>query len=332
MTLSNLELIYYPEHSDFYIRKFRTMIDKLRSMAVFVRVVEAGSFRRAAERLDLSASVISHHISQLENEVGANLLYRSTRHFALTAQGERFYEACRNMVYAAEEALDSLSSAQVSGRLWLVAPTPFSVGPFLQDVSAFCKQYPEIELKLEFDDNPRNLIQEGIDLAIRFGEQNSSSLVCRRLFSAQPMHCAAPSYLERYGQIRNLKDFGSAQFISLTDSAMRTLRGPKGEVEQIELKKYISVNSIIGLHQLTLAGLGISELPSVLVMNDINSGRLVEVLSGWKSEELTYYAIFPAKTKHNSLSRLFVDFFDERMRLMKAQMSAGERHINELGK
>jgi DNA-binding transcriptional LysR family regulator len=297
------------------------MIDKLRGMAVFVRVVEAGSFRRAAERLKLSASVVSHHIAQLEHELGVQLLYRSTRHFALTDQGARFYEACHNMVHAAEDALNSLNGEQVSGRLWVVAPTPFSVGPFLQDVTEFCKLYPEVELRLEFDDSPRNLIQEGIDVAIRIGEQKSSSLVCRRLFFSQPKHYAAPTYLARYGEIATLDDLRTAQRVVFIGTQTRTLKGPAGQSELLEIQQHICVNSVIALHQLTLAGLGVAEMPPQIVFADIVAGRLVEVLPDWQCEEMSAYLVFPARAKPNSLSRKFMDFLHERIAIMQAKIS-----------
>ena len=180
------------------------MLDKLRSMAVFARVAEYGSFRRAAQRVGLSPSVVSHHLSQLEKELGVQLLYRSTRHVALTEQGLRFYENCKAMLQAAEGALDSLHEDQLGGRLWLVAPLAFSAGPFIDDVAEFCELYPRAELRLEFDDGPRNLIQEGIDLAIRFGPQESSPLVCRRLFEHQQRFYASPTYLHKFGAIETI--------------------------------------------------------------------------------------------------------------------------------
>jgi DNA-binding transcriptional LysR family regulator len=297
------------------------MLDKLRGMAVFVRVVEAGSFRRAAERLELSASVVSHHIAQLEHELGVQLLYRSTRHFALTDQGTCFYEACHNMVHAAEDALHSLNGEQVAGRLWVVVPTPFSVGPFLQDVTEFCKLYPDVELRLEFDDGPRNLIQEGIDVAIRIGEQKSSSLVCRRLFFSQPKHYAAPTYLARYGEIATLNDLRAARHVVLIGTQARTLKGPAGQSELLEIQQHICVNSVIALYQLTLAGLGVAELPPLIGFADLAAGRLVEILPDWQCEEMSAYAVFPSRAKLNSLSRKFVDFLHERMTIMQAKCS-----------
>lgn len=295
------------------------MIDKLRSMAVFARVAELGSFRRAAERLGLSASVVSHHITQLENELGVQLLYRSTRHVSLSDQGMRFYEACRGMVEAAENALDSLHENQVRGRLWIVAPAPFSVGPFVADVAEFCELYPQVDVKLEFDDGPRNLIQEGIDVAIRDGKQENSSLICRTLFTDRPGIFAAPAYLARYGEITRIEDLQNAQWVAIPNRADIVLQNETRQAVNFIPRRRISVNSVIALHQLVLAGVGIAEVPQILVDSDVEAGHLIRLLPQWQSEEVSCCALYPARAMPNSLARRFVDFIYEKMQAMDSQ-------------
>ncbi|MBS1210439.1 MAG: transcriptional regulator LysR family [Proteobacteria bacterium] len=297
------------------------MLNQLRSMAVFARVAESGSFRRAAERLGLSASVVSHHITQLETELGVQLLYRSTRHVSLTDQGKLFYESCRNMVEAAKTALDGLHEEQVTGRLWIVAPGPFSAGPFLNDVAEFCTLYPRIEIRLDFDDGPRNLIQEGIDLALCFGPQENSSLICRTLFAQRPSFYAAPSYLEKCGSIRRIEDLQTAQWVVLNLSSDLVLTGPQGDTCQLTLHRRISVNNVVAQHQLTLAGLGVSELPPVMVQQDVEHGRLIEVLPEWQRERISCYAIYPARAMPKALSRRFVDYIASKMQPMEPAFS-----------
>lgn len=294
------------------------MLDKLRSMAVFVRVVEAGSFRLAAERLELSASVVSHHITQLESELGVRLLYRSTRHVALTDQGAQFYEDCRTMVEAAEGALSGLRGDEMRGRLWVVAPTPLSVGPFVSDVAEFCRRYPEVEFRIEFDDSPRNLIQEGIDVAIRFGEQKSSSLVARPLLSGKPQHYVSPAYIAAHGTIETLDQLRRAHWITLGNVEQDIqVTGPDGQVEVIEMRRRVSVNSVVALHELTLAGIGVAQLPPMMVQAHITAGQLVEVLPDWQCEDNLCYAVFPSRAMPNALSRRFVDFIYANMFAMK---------------
>jgi len=289
------------------------MINKLRSMAIFARVAETGSFRRAAERLGLSASVVSHHVTQLEKELGVQLLYRSTRHVALTDAGERFLEACRSMVESAENALAGLHEDEPAGRLWVVAPAPFSLGPFVADIAEFCKRYPRVELRLEFDDRPRNLIQEGIDVAIWTGALENSSLICRTLFSRSPAVFAAPDYLSRSGPIESIEDLQNAQWVEIPNLPEMTLHHPDGRQVRFAPRRRASVNSVIALHQLVLSGIGIAQLPQMLVDDDLAAGRLAPVLPEWQLEKLSCYALYPARTMPNSLARRFVDFIAEKM-------------------
>jgi len=290
------------------------MIEKLRSMAVFVRVVETGSFRQAARRLEISAAAVSMHVSQLEAELGVRLLYRSTRHLALTDPGTAFFEYCRGMVENAENALRSVSTEEAGGRLQVVAPTEFAVGPFLRDVAEFCRLHPQVDLRLEFDDQPRNLVRDGIDIALCIGEQRSSSLVARRLAANQPRRIAAPAYLERFGPIRDLEDLRRAQWVVLGDLQSINLRGPQGQTEEVRLNRHISVNNIVALYELTLCGMGVGELPQMLPAADLASGRIVEVLPQWQRDSIACYALFPARVMPKALARAFMDFIETRIR------------------
>lgn len=289
------------------------MLDKLRSMAVFVRVAETGSFRRAAERLGLSASVVSHHVSLLENELGVQLLYRSTRHVALTDRGQRFYESCRSMVLSAEGALAELHEDQLSGKLWVVAPAPFSVGPFMRDIAEFCRLYPKVDLRLEFDDGPRNLIQEGIDVAISLTQPTNSSLICRTLFSNTHGLYAAPSYLAQCGPLNQFADLARLEWINVLSMQDLVLRQRSGQEVRITPHARVCVNNVAAQHELVLAGVGVARMPQVAVEADLAAGRLVRILPEWQSEQINCCAVYPARTRPNSLARQFVDFIYEKL-------------------
>ncbi len=292
------------------------MLNKLRSMAVFVRVVEAGSFRGAAERLGLSASVVSHHISQLEQELGVQLLYRSTRHVTLTDQGSRFFESCKGMVQAAEDALQQLNGEQMAGVLRVVVPSPLAFGPFLDDVAEFCKTYPGVDLRLEFDDSPRNIMREGIDVAIRIGNQPDSSLICRPLRTSARGLFAAPEYLKKHGAIKTLDDLQQAQWITMAETEFPELIGPKKQSVTIRPHCRVTVNNIVALHHLGLAGLGVITMGDIMVFPDVTAGKLIRVLPEWKCTEISAQAVFPARARPNSLARHFIDYLQERMQKM----------------
>jgi len=143
------------------------MIDRLRQMAIFAKTIDHGSFRAAAKELRLSPSVVSHHISQLEESLGVALLYRSTRKLSLTSEGERLLVAARNMLQAVETELVDLSSSAntPSGELRLTMPSVLSQSHFTDRIAAFSKAYPRITLSLDFSDTRRALIDDGFDLA-----------------------------------------------------------------------------------------------------------------------------------------------------------------------
>ena len=300
------------------------MIDKLRSMAVFARVAEAGSFRRAAERLGLSASVVSHHVTHLEEELGVQLLYRSTRHVALTDAGRRFFESCSAMLESAEEAIATLDETEPTGVLWLVAPTPFSFGPFVDDVAEFCQRYPRADVRLEFDDRPRNLIQEGIDLALCFGRQPSSNLVSRTLFHARHAIWASPAYLAEYGAIDSLEQLQEARWIRSGQSEEIELLSAAGQTVRFRPRTRIGVNQIMAQHEFALAGLGLLEAPAFSVSNDLASGRLVQVLPEWSFKPFPCCAVFPARAGDRSLTRRFIDFLCVKLEEKRVQLSEQE--------
>ncbi len=217
------------------------------------------------------------------------------------------------MVGAAEAALAELHDEQVSGRLWVLAPAPFSVGPFVRDVADFCKLYPKVEVRLEFDDGPRNLIKEGIDVALRTGALENSSLICRTLFARSPGLFASPDYLHRYGKIETIEELQAAHWLEVPNLADLTIYRPDGHKVQITPKRRVSVNNVIALHQLVLAGIGVAQLPPMVANTDVEAGKLVRILPNWQLEKLSCYALYPARAMPNSLARRFVDFVIEKM-------------------
>src|SRR6185437_2160385 len=154
------------------------MIDELRALAIFAKVVEAGSFRSAANALKLSPSVVSHHVAQLEERLGVALLYRSTRQLSLTSEGEKLFNSAKTMLSAAEEGLNSLAfrATEPIGKLNLTVPAMLTKSLLVADIIAFAKTFPKVVLSINFSDIQQELIREGIDLAIRIGDLKDSTL------------------------------------------------------------------------------------------------------------------------------------------------------------
>ena len=295
------------------------MLDKLRSMAIFAKVVELGSFRRAAEALALSASVVSHHVAQLEKQLGVTLLYRSTRHLSTTVEGAALYERCQAMVAAAESGLEELSSdsATLTGRLWVVAPGPFANGPFMEDIAIFAKEHPQLQLRLEFDDRPRNLVQEGIDLAIYVGSPPDSSLVARKLINVARNIYGAPAYLAERGMPSSPQALAAHDWIDFrNDPIPMELWSGTEHFSAQPVRRRLTVSSLQAAKLLAVRGLGLIMLPDFLVQEELRSGQLLPVLPDWGSYGEGIYALYPVRREAGAASRRLVDF-------LQAQIAKG---------
>ena len=293
------------------------MIDQLRPMAVFARTVESGSFRAAAKALNLSPSVVSHHVAQLEGRLGVPLLYRSTRSLSLTPDGERLYEAARTMLTAAEAGLDAISgrSSDPTGELRLTAPAVLASGSLIDDIAAFSEKFPKIRLSINFTDQRRDLIADGIDIAIRIGWLEDSTLKLKKLYEVKRKLLAAPGYLAKRKLPRSPTDLADWEWLQL--SMVRpesTFTSSRGASHRLEFKPRLLADDAIALYRLSRAGLGLAVLPDFLAASDIELGHIVEVLPAWRLEPLRVYAVWPPNAVRGGLTERFVNFVEQRVR------------------
>ncbi len=289
------------------------MIDELRAMAIFAKTVETGSFRGAAEELALSPSVVSHHVSQLEERLGVALLYRSTRRLSLTHDGEQLFESAKAILAAAESGLNAIAqrSAEPSGKLSVTAPAFLSRGTLIEDIAAFAHAHPKVALSINFSDVKQDLIREGIDLAIRIGALKDSTLKCKKLFDVKRKLLASPGFLADKKKPRRPEDLSGWDWIGVKMRPdTKTLTNKKGEVRQIDFTPRITVDSIDALCQLTSAGLGLATPPLFLVEQEIRAGRLIEPLPAWSVEALGVYAVWPPNAPRESLTFRFIQFLE----------------------
>lgn len=302
------------------------MLDQLRPMAVFATTVETGSFRAAAKALKLSPSVVSHHVGQLEGRLGVALLYRSTRSLSLTPDGEKLFGAARAMLEAAEAGLDAISgqSSQPVGELRLTAPAVLSAGILVDDIAAFSERFPKIQLSLNFTDLRRNLIGDGIDVAIRMGWLEDSALKSKKLFEIRRKLCVAPSYIAKRAPPRRPADLADWDWLQLKSVRPEmTLTSKRGASHRIAFVPKLIVDDAIALYRLSRAGLGLAMTPEFLAADDIAQGRMVELLPAWHLEPLRIYAVWPPNAPRDSLTARFVAFLEERARIRtKAGTSA----------
>lgn len=286
------------------------MIDDLRALAIFVKVVEAGSFSAAARALRLSTSVVSHHVKALENRHGVSLLHRSTRALSLTSEGRRLLEAARRMVEAAEEGLNTIadSSAHPAGALRLTAPAFLMNSPQVGAIWRFAERHPSVAITLYSSDERANLVADGFDMAIRLGAMADSTLRCRRIGTFERALVAAPAYLKTIRELVVPEDLTRCDFVlpdMLSDKFVLQRDGEETTVQPEGSR--VLVNSIAASRSAALAGLGVHKLPLSEVGSDLAAGRLERVLPEWTLPTRNIYAVWPSSSHRSSLVRLLLD-------------------------
>lgn len=289
------------------------MIDKLRMMAIFQAVAEAGSFRAAAKRLGLSPSVVSHHVSQFEAQLGLPLLYRSTRRMSLTDAGRDLLEASQRMSVAAEEGLAAIHrrTANPSGRLRLAINTATAQWPYSEIWTRFARAYPDIQLDMKFADDYVQLEGSGFDVAIRGTSTGfaDSSYRARKLGKVRLCMFCAPEYARARPvprHINDLADWGRIEFIPVPWAQMATSEA--GEVPDTTPPVVLSADNFTMARAFVDAGLGFMVETVPVVMEDFRAGRLVQILPERPLRHIEVFAVYPANAARDSLARVLVDF------------------------
>jgi DNA-binding transcriptional LysR family regulator len=290
------------------------MIDELRSLAIFAKVVEAGSFRSAANALKLSPSVVSHHMTQLEKRLGVALLYRSTRRLSLTHEGEKLYMNAEAMLSAAEQGLNSVAyhATEPTGKLNLTIPAMLTRSPLVDDIVAFAKAFPKVALSISFSDIQQDLIREGIDLAIRMGDLKDSALKSKRLFTMRRKLIVAPVLMSEHKAPQQPQDLLKWDWIGLKMRANTKTLKKKNKIFLIDFEPRIIVDSMDAVCQLAIAGLGLATPPAFLVADALHQGYLVEPLPDWQVESIPVYSVWPPNASKESLTFRFMAFLEMR--------------------
>jgi len=293
-------------------------MDPITDIAVFVRVVELGSFTRAAEALALSKAAVSKSIGRLEQRLGARLLHRTTRKLTLTEAGDTFFRRGAAALAELNDAQQEISQLTQTprGLLRVTAPTylgSVTLAPLLHE---FQERYPEVSLDLNLSDQQVDLVQERFDVAVRMSTLADSSLVSRRLAPC-PIHIvASPAYLKRHGTPKSPADL--RQHDCLTYSISRTpnewrLRAPNGRWVTVDVKGPLRCNNDFVIKQATLDGLGIAFFPSFFVEKEIADGRLVRILKDYDGPAFFIQAVYASRHHLPPKVRAFVDFLIEKL-------------------
>lgn len=291
------------------------MIDQLKALAIFATVVDKGSFKAAAVELNLTPSVVSHHISKLENKLGLSLLYRSTRKFSLTSDGEVLYTSAKNMLDAIDSGMDKVtgSGENLIGSLKVTMPSTCSDSYFLTNIAKFSAANPKVNIDIRFSDLHHNIIEEGIDLAIRIGNLPDSRLMVKKIDTLQPILMASPAYIARRGvslaDIHHPNDLVGWEFIGIVQRPMNKIFIDENDEEVvIEYKPSIVVDNVAAAQHLACQDLGIASPPAFLFGDKLDTGELVELLPNWKMKAVPVHAVWPPNTQKNSLTQKLVEF------------------------
>lgn len=291
------------------------MIDQLRAMAIFREVAETGSFRGAAKTLKLSPSVVSHHVSQLEEQLGTALLYRSTRRISLTDDGHKLFAASQKLVAAANEGLSALhkSVEQPAGRLRIeTIGNVFERSPHIDNLVAFARQHPKIELSISFSDRRADIFGSDCDVALRAGWLEDSQYKVRKLFNLKRVLIASPSYMAGRKTPKTADDLAELHWIKFSQLPInRQLTNSSGDMPKFNAKIAIEVDGVVPMCEMARNGMGLASVPRLQVEDDIKNGTLLEIFPAWNLSAVGVYAIWPNNVSQDSLSLRFVRFMAE---------------------
>jgi len=290
----------------------------LRTLAIFVKVAERLSFVRAAADLGITQSGVSNAISRLEDQIGTPLLARTTRRVSLTEHGAAFFERCRQALAEIEEAELALKNAQLkpSGNLRIDMPVSFGRIKVVPLLGAFQARYPDIALRVTFNDRYVDLIEEGIDVSIRFGVLQDSSLIARRLGGAQLSVVGAPRYFAKYGTPKRPEDLAAHNCLAFTFRETRLARewhfarsGAQGGGETLLTPKgNMSLSDGASVCDAARAGYGLAQLQDFFIDALIARGQLVSVLDRFKPAAQPIWLVYPQARHLSPKVRVFVDF------------------------
>ena len=286
-------------------------------VSVLFAVVEAGTIARAAEALGLSPSGVSRALARLEQRVGVRLLARTTRTLSLTDEGRRFCEQVGPHLAGIEEAtIEAAGSAgKVRGRLRVNTDPYFSRIVLSKHLAKFLARYPELFVELIMRDSVGDLVADGFDLALRFGEPPVGSFVARKLTEARVITVASPSYIKAHGKPKHPKEIEKRDCIDFYDAASGRpydweLRR-KNEVLSLRVKGRLLTSDSGTLIGACEAGFGIAQVIDIGSERLLRRGRLVELFPGWSEECFPLYAIFPSRLHRGAKVRAFIDFVME---------------------
>ena len=282
-------------------------MNKFGDFKTVLEVARLGSFSGAADKLDLSTSSVSRQVNEFEEWLGAPVFQRTTRQVSLTSAGEFFIDRLQRIVFDIDSLRDEAKTLvqSVRGRLRITSALYYTRHRITPHLKGFLERYPELQVEFVLSDSTTDIIGEGIDLAIRIGQLPDSSLVSRKIDSVRLILAASPGFLKRHGTPTKPTDLTEMPCLVDTVPAHGKY-WPIGK--KVRVNSVIEANNGEMIRDLSLQGLGISYLPDFFVDDDLESGKLVQVLPEFEPDEVGVYAVFPPRRQISPNARAFVDW------------------------
>ena len=293
----------------------RDPVDKLNAMAIFVRVIERGSFSAVAREMQTSQPTISKVLKALETRLGGKLITRSTRQLCLTDEGLRYYNECRRILSAVDAAEHSFQSGRerIAGHLRIGSSVSFGRLQIAPRLAQFLERHPDVEIDLQLSDQNQELVSEGLDVTFRIGELNDSGLIARRIGTTHRVTVAAPAYLKKYGQPHSpaeLNGHNCLQFNLLNIQNLWVFE-KNNQRHDVRIKGNAQSNNSEAIREMVLAGMGIALSPVWLFSEDLQAGRVTAILQDYTAQSLPMHAVSPANRRQSARVIAFVDYMSQ---------------------
>ena len=288
---------------------------QLEDMAMFVRIVEAGSITKAAEQLNIAKSAVSRRLKELEARLGSQLISRTTRQSKLTQAGEQYYQQVTNILSAVDVINEHASDApmRIEGTLKMTAPLSFGLMHLNDVIDAYANQHPNLKFELDFSDRRIDLIEEGYELAIRIGELRDSSYQAKQLALIRCVICASPDYLAKTGTPETPEDLADHDFLqySLGQTNSIELMDTHGKKHRHTIDAKIKATNGEFLVDLAVKGQGITFVPTFIAYKRLATGELVPILQQYQLPILKAYAVYPKNRFLSQRCRYLIDLIAE---------------------
>ena len=292
-------------------------MDRLAAIQVFAQVVESGSFAKAADRLGLSTSAASRQVADLESHLQTRLLNRTTRRVSLTESGQQFYERAVQLMTDLAEAEQEASSAAVvpRGTIRLTTSVNFGVRHVAPAIAEFLERHPDVRFDVALSDRVVDLVEEGLDLAIRIGPPGADNLVARKLGETRMVPCASPEYLAKHKPPKTPEDLAHHNCFTYEYVSPRHVwrfRDRSGAERAVRVAGRLHSNNGDLLAEVAARGAGIVFEPAFVVGPEVRAGRLVPLLQDFEPLPVPIYALYPSRKHLSAKVRRFVEFLIER--------------------